>query len=338
MSPLRNSLLILMTSTLVLCEQMDWGDNLYLVEESDTIQGREHIKQLVMLEGDTSNLECQVAFTSHPVSQFRWKIDGKPESKKVTNSSVVTKNGEVFVEEHLVIENITKFMDSSTVSCEYSKGHYGAGVEAILRVFGLDIVIEREVWQACFGDVRLVFRESNRFSPAEETVDKRIKSNISDLTKSDKITVDNSGYSVFLPIANVMANEAILAMNPKLIINGTQVTNTVAQCGSLPPQPRKHTEVSTTEAGDIITESYQTAEIDPKYVDYTADIEHNHTVDMERMDEQNTILIFIIIIATAVFLFIKWRSDCGKCRGKGTHECQDSGSEPEDERLFQIIV
>ena len=95
MSPLRNSLLILMTSTLVLCEQMDWGDNLYLVEESDTIQGREHIKQLVMLEGDTSNLECQVAFTSHPVSQFRWKIDGKPETKKLTNSTVMTKNGEV---------------------------------------------------------------------------------------------------------------------------------------------------------------------------------------------------------------------------------------------------
>ena len=115
----------------VSCEQMNWADNPDLVEESDTIQGREHIKQMVVLVRDSIDLECQVAFTSNPASKIRQKIDGKPETK-VNNTSIVSKNGEVFVEDHLVITNLT---ESSTVSCEYSKGHYGAGVEAILRVF-----------------------------------------------------------------------------------------------------------------------------------------------------------------------------------------------------------
>ena len=121
----------------VSCEQMDWGDNPNLVEESDIIQGREHIKQMVVLLGDSIDLECQVAFTSNPASKIQWKIDGKPETK-VKNTSNITKNGEVFMEEHLVIANLTKSMASSTVSCEYSKGLYGAGVEAILRVFTLE--------------------------------------------------------------------------------------------------------------------------------------------------------------------------------------------------------
>jgi len=427
MSPLRNFSHILMASTLVFCEQMDWGDNLDLVVESDTIQGREHIKQLVILEGDTINLECQVAFTSQPVSQFRWKIDGKPETKKVMNCSVVTKNVEVFVEEHLVIENITETMDSSTVSCEYSKGHYGAGVEAIIRVFSLDIVVGRKVWQSCAGDITLVFRESNRRSPAEDAVDKRIKSKISELTKSDKITVDNCGYSVILPIATVIANNAILAMNHKLIINGTQVSKTLAKCDSEAPPPRTYTEVSTTEAQVIMTDSSKTAEIDPKHAEdmnltnykFTMEgTDNEHTVEMEhtedilltelplknvslppedtgshspgdssqahtelgpridkelkrrdltaKYEEDNWnhlstegstliedyndsnlpmivlsvigILIFIIFIATAVFLSIRWRSDCGKCGGKGTDLRRNSCSEPEDEHLFTIIV
>ena len=177
----------------VSCEQMDWGDNPNLVEESDTIQGREHIKQMVVLLGDSIDLECQVAFTSKPASKIRWKIDGKPETK-VKNTSNITKNGEVFMEEHLVIANLTKSMASSTVSCEYSKGHYGAGVEAILRVFTLKIIISKENWKNCEGEAKLVFRERNRSSPAEGSVHKRIKTRIYNLTKSNNITVDNSGY------------------------------------------------------------------------------------------------------------------------------------------------
>ena len=58
-------------------EQMDWGDNPYLVDESVTIQGREHIKLAVVMVGGSIDLECQVTFTSEPVGKIRWKIDGK---------------------------------------------------------------------------------------------------------------------------------------------------------------------------------------------------------------------------------------------------------------------
>ena len=35
--------ILIFYSAFVLCEQMDWGENDYLVDEFDTIQGREHI-------------------------------------------------------------------------------------------------------------------------------------------------------------------------------------------------------------------------------------------------------------------------------------------------------
>ena len=63
--------ILIFYSAFVLCEQMDWGENDYLVDESDTIQGREHIKLIVDVVGDTIELECQVAFTSEPVSEVQ---------------------------------------------------------------------------------------------------------------------------------------------------------------------------------------------------------------------------------------------------------------------------
>ena len=98
----------------VLGEQMEWGDNPDLVEEFDPIQGREHIDLMVVLVGDNIDLECQVAFTSQPIREIRWKIDGKLETK--SNDTIVeTKNGEVFIEEHLKIAYIMVMdMDGST--------------------------------------------------------------------------------------------------------------------------------------------------------------------------------------------------------------------------------
>jgi hypothetical protein len=56
---------------------MDWGENDYLVDESDTMQGRENIKLIVATVGDSIELKCHVAFTSEPVSEVQWRIDGK---------------------------------------------------------------------------------------------------------------------------------------------------------------------------------------------------------------------------------------------------------------------
>jgi hypothetical protein len=52
--------------------------------------------------------------------------------------------------------------------------------------------------------------ENNRSSPAEETVDKKLKARISKVTdlNPDKIKADKSGYWVRLPIHIVQASEA----------------------------------------------------------------------------------------------------------------------------------
>ena len=86
------SALMVIYLSAVLSEQMDWGDNQNLVEESDPIQGRENIKLMVAMVGDNIDLECQVAFTSMPVSDIRWKIDGKLQSSEDT-PIVEIKNG-----------------------------------------------------------------------------------------------------------------------------------------------------------------------------------------------------------------------------------------------------
>ena len=143
-------------------EQMDWGYNADLVEEADTIQGREHIKLVVLLEGDSIDLECQVAFTSNPVSEIRWTVDGKGVDN-TNDATVVTRNGEVFVEEHLRID-VTAEMDGSTVACNYSKGQYGASVEAVFRIFKMKIELSEDICNACDGEVKLVFKESTRAS------------------------------------------------------------------------------------------------------------------------------------------------------------------------------
>lgn len=186
---------------------MDWGDNPNLVEESDTIQGREHIKLMVLMVGESIDLECQVAFTSEPVSPIRWKINGKKKEKD-DDPIKFDYSGEVFVEDHLRLVNITEDMDSSTVSCEYSKGQYGASVEAVLRVFKLETTEEYKCNECT---VSLTYKEIKRSSPAEDSVDKRLKAKIEDLYENAvrEIKVDSSGYFVKLPLGTVIAKKLI---------------------------------------------------------------------------------------------------------------------------------
>ena len=77
-----------------------------------------------------------------------------------------------------------------------------------------------------------MFRERNRSSPAEESVNKRIQERIHQLTNSNKITVDHSGYSVTLSLPVIKTNKGIVNMQPKLFINGTQVKDSLANCGT----------------------------------------------------------------------------------------------------------
>jgi hypothetical protein len=179
-----------------------------LVEDSDTIQGREHIKQMVLMVGESIDLECQVSFTSEPVSPNKWKINRKLKEKD-ENPIKVAFSGDVFVEDHLRLANITDDMDSTNVSCEYSKGQYRACVELVLRVFKLKITEEYKC-NDCKVSLTLN-KEIKRSSPAKNSVNKRLTAKIEELSENDvnDIKVDSSGYSVELPLGTVLEKKLI---------------------------------------------------------------------------------------------------------------------------------
>ena len=101
--------------------------------------------------------------------------------------------------------------------------------------------MSKDVFDACEGEVKLVFKESKRSSLDEANVDKRIKkkiANVANLTPN-KITVENSEYSVTLPICTVTANQAIMAMKPEWNKDGTVTNTMVCKCGmSLRPSTK----------------------------------------------------------------------------------------------------
>merc|ERR1712212_178226 len=172
------------------------------------------------MPGENIKLECRVTFSSDPPSKIVWKIDGA-----ITDGEeqIVESDGDVvFIKGHLKLNNITKNMDENRVTCEYSKGRYGNSIEAILRVFSLNIEASKGTCDECKGVVKLVFKENNLKSPAESTVDERLKAKIEDLTKVSKITADKSGYSVSAPISKTLTNPAVAALTPTVSVNGGQ--------------------------------------------------------------------------------------------------------------------
>eukprot|EP00092_Neocalanus_flemingeri_P005885 GFUD01006334.1.p1 GENE.GFUD01006334.1~~GFUD01006334.1.p1 ORF type:complete len:582 (-),score=133.69 GFUD01006334.1:109-1854(-) len=209
----------------VSCVQMDWGENPNLVKESKPIQGREHIKLLVALVGESIDLECQVLFTSQPIGKITWKNNGA----SMINSEkyiVETNQDGVFVEEHFKIDKVTEDMDGSTLTCGYAKGEYADRVEAVLTVFKLDI--EGDICETGTGNLKLIFKESKRSSQDEKNMDRRIRAKIAELTGErrarraahmDEINMQNDEYSVTLPSDIVKKNQEIIAMKPELFEN-----------------------------------------------------------------------------------------------------------------------
>ena len=55
---------------LVFGETIEWGFHSAMVDEVDIIQGREHIKGMVVMVGESIELECQVGFTNQNVSHI----------------------------------------------------------------------------------------------------------------------------------------------------------------------------------------------------------------------------------------------------------------------------
>ena len=101
--------------------------------------------------------------------------------------------------------------------------------------------MSKDVFDACEGEVKLVFKESKRSSSREANVDKRIKKKIANMANltPNKITVDNSEYSVTLPICTVMANQAIMDMKHKWNKGGSVTNTMVCKCGmSLRPSTK----------------------------------------------------------------------------------------------------
>jgi len=231
------TLLRLLLLSSVCAENMKWGPHADLVDEVDKIQGRENNKMAVVMQGQDIRFECRVTFTTDPPKNIVWKIDGR-----ITNDheeqKEETDEDDVHIKGHLKLSNITKDMDGKTVTCAYSKGRYGDSIEAILRVFSLNIEASKEACDECKDNVELVFKESLQKSPAESTVDKRIKAKISDLTKVKVIDifVNQSGYSVSAPASKTLNNPAVTALTPTVSVDGRQVSQSQCQCGGGEPK------------------------------------------------------------------------------------------------------
>jgi len=235
------TLLRLLLLSSVSAENMKWGPHADLVDEVDKIQGRENNKMAVVMQGQDIRFECRVTFTTDPPKNIVWKIDGR-----ITNDHEEQKEekdeDDVHIKGHLKLSNITKDMDGKTVTCAYSKGRYGDSIEAILRVFSLNIEASKEACDECKDNVELVFKESLQKSPAESTVDKRIKAKISDLTKVEvkDIFANQSGYSVSAPASKILNNPDVTALTPTISVDGREVK---CQC------EREHTETRTDDGG-----------------------------------------------------------------------------------------
>merc|ERR1712106_365574 len=223
-------ILFLFKWSFVLSETMEWGLNPNMVDEENAIQGREHIKSLVVMVGETTELVCQMGFTSQPVSKIPWKLDGRPKYK-TENQTEDSKKGDVFVEDTMRID-ITEEMDGSTVSCEYSKGQYGGSVEVIIRVYKLQINLTQEACDTHKGYAKLLFKKSKKSSPADKNVRDKIVSKIADITKMslDEILLSKSEYSVNMDVASVFNSEVIPSTAPTLIISGKLVSVGLEQC------------------------------------------------------------------------------------------------------------
>ena len=206
-------------------ENMDWGPQADLVEEANKIQGRENNKRMVVMKGENINLECKVTFTSSPANLIIWKIDGQTQKDNVVPQVNETMNGDVHIKGNLTINDISQDKDGKTVSCEYSKGIYGESILAVLRVFTLEIKTSGDACDTCTGDVTLVFKESERKSPAESTVDERIKAKIKEITNT-KIKVDEFGYKVTIPANAALKDISLLKMKPTFTKDGA----TISQC------------------------------------------------------------------------------------------------------------
>eukprot|EP00092_Neocalanus_flemingeri_P011850 GFUD01012779.1.p1 GENE.GFUD01012779.1~~GFUD01012779.1.p1 ORF type:complete len:305 (+),score=88.90 GFUD01012779.1:157-1071(+) len=195
--------------TTVMTEQMDWGDNPDLVEEANIIEGRENYKIMVVIEGENTDLECQVLSTSEPVSDIVWKIDGKeekPEEKPILSYAY----GEVFMQSYFKMSSISRDRDGSTVSCNYARGQYGGSVRAVLAVFKV------EICQAGDGKVRITFMEAGRKSPRETYVEDRIKAKISKIMGKIKIMTENKEYYVTVPYRKLEQNKNLINLQPWL--------------------------------------------------------------------------------------------------------------------------
>jgi len=230
MSPNIRTMLHMLLISSVYSENMKWGQNPDLVDEVDKIQGRENNKMAVVMQGEDIRLECRVTATSDPPENIVWKIDGR-RTNDHEQQMKETDEDDVHLKGHLELKNITNDMDGKTVTCAYSKGRYADSIEIILRVFSLNIEASEEACKECRDDtnVKLVFKESIQKSPAESTVDKRIRAKIEVLTKENNITVNTSGYSVSAP-ASILMKPDIIALTPTISVDGEQVPS--CECAS----------------------------------------------------------------------------------------------------------
>jgi len=197
------------------CARLDWGSDPDLVPEDELIQGREKVRLMLLLVGENRSLTCELAFAKDPVdyTDLIWRIDGRVVDDGRFGGQKEEFQGEMFLEEHLGIGVVTKEMAGSSVTCEYSKGQFGASVEAILQVFEIEIEVQSP------RSLKLTFRDFS--SPSQEVVGsdtnlgKRLHQKIKEMLGNKNIIhSDDTGYFVNITKAHVCAKKYLRYLNP----------------------------------------------------------------------------------------------------------------------------
>ena len=197
-------------------ENVDWDSDPDFVMEEKLIQGREKVRLMVVILGERKQLKCDIAFAKEPVGQIVWRVDGRLVER--TTRRAESYSGELLIEETFAF-NVTKDLARSSIACEYTKGVFAVRVEAIIRVFELNIVSSTESCTTCDScNLKVSAVEVHNPETPEFNVKRRIEDKVRKFNDQDK-TLEGFGnlYSFMSQVETTILDQIKVCDNLKIL-------------------------------------------------------------------------------------------------------------------------
>jgi len=179
--------------------------------------------ELVLLAGDTTQLECRVENTREPVGKLSWEIANLELDTNVIHSMANHMGEFSNVTQTREIRNVTGAQDGGVVHCVYQQGDlYSGRVKATLQVFTLIVRISKKVCSSCAGEVELQFSRASR-GPVSSQSAQLVRQKIEKLTGRLPIGTDGTEgespvYTVPYKLSLLLDNPALLALRPNFLV------------------------------------------------------------------------------------------------------------------------